>query len=192
MIRPRCRGWAGRPASERHASSLTAAAGPGTRQPRPEPATAARVRPPPAAGSGLRLAGQANADAGAQRTPVQPAAAARTPPSAAVDSPDEPRASPAPAPAARQRGPELSRQHQGVAYPDSEFPATFFGNLARFQKGNLALWGKIWHFLTETWPIPLKNGTFYRKPDSFWGWKLAGNWQGKPSPVSQETLSQGN
>ena len=57
---------------------------------------------------------QANADVGAQRTPLQPAAAARTPPSAAVDSPDEPRASPAPAPAPRQRGPapQLSRQQQ--------------------------------------------------------------------------------
>ena len=49
---------------------------------------------------------------GAQRTPLQPAAAARTPPSAAVDSPDEPRASPAPAPAPRQPGPELSRQQK--------------------------------------------------------------------------------
>ena len=51
---------------------------------------------------------------GAQRTPLQPAAAARTPPSAAVDSPDEPRASLAPAPAPRQQGPalQLSRQQK--------------------------------------------------------------------------------
>ena len=70
-------------------------------------------------------AAQANADAGAQGTPVQPAAAARTPPSAAVDSPDEPRASPAPAPAPRQRGPapELSRQQQ--QYQRKQFGAHY-------------------------------------------------------------------
>ena len=40
----------------------------------------------------------------------------------------------------------------------------------------------------ETWPI---LGKTCGKPGLFWK-KLVGNWQGKPTPVSQETLTQGN
>ena len=123
VIRPRCQGWAGRPRSERHVSSPITAAGAARAScaSSPQQQRASGRRRPLAPVS----AGQANAHAGAQRTPVQPAAAARTPPSAAVDSPDEPRASPAPAPAPRQRGPapELSRQQQ--QYQRKQFGAHY-------------------------------------------------------------------
>ena len=94
--------------SARSARRQGAAGGCCASSPRQQPASGRRRQLAPVSAS------QANAHAGAQRTPLQPAAAARTPPSAAVDSPDEPRASLAPAPAPRQQGPalQLSRQQK--------------------------------------------------------------------------------
>ena len=59
----------------------------------------------------------------------------------------------------------LPRLLQPTVCPERKFPATFLGNLTRFEKGNLTLLGGIWYFLWETWPILLEFGTFCRKPD---------------------------